>query len=88
MNARKTIESYYAEAHAENSSYPFLEGLEHIAQKYKRPDSEIFRADLPKEQRDMYYRQEWALLTGARVTLFAPYALASVGGIQNAQTSH
>ncbi len=88
VNARKTIESYYAEAHAENSSYPFLEGLEHIAQKYKRPDSEIFRADLPKEQRDMYYRQERALLTGARVTLFDPYALASVGGIQNAQTSH
>lgn len=88
VNARKTIEGYYAEAHAENSSYPFLEGLEHIAQKYQRPDSGIFRSDLPKAQRDMYYRQERALLTGARVTLFDPYALTSIGGIQTAQDSH
>lgn len=36
----------------------------------------------------MFYRQERALLTGARLTLFDPYALASVGGLQNAQTSH
>lgn len=88
VNARKTIESYYAEAHAENSAYPFLEGLEHIAEKYKRPDSGIFRSDLPQAQRDMAYRQEWALLTGARLTLFDPYALASIGGVQTAQASH
>ncbi|NCE64429.1 DUF4885 domain-containing protein [Pseudoflavonifractor sp. 524-17] len=88
VNARKTIEGYYAEAHAENSSYPFLEGLEHIAQKYKRPDSGIFRSDLTEAQRDMAYRQERALLTGARLTLFDPYALASIGGVQTAQTSH
>ena len=88
MEARKAITAYYADAHAENSSYPFIQGLEHIAQKYKRPDSAIFRSDLPKEQRDMYYRQERALLTGARVTLFDPYALASIGGIQTAQASH
>ena len=81
--ARKTIEDYYAAAHRENSSYPFLEGLEHIAQKYKRPESGIFRSDLPERQRDMYYRQERALLTGARVTLLDPYALASVGGVGN-----
>lgn len=88
IEARKAITAYYADAHAENSSYPLIQGLEHIAQKYKRPDSAIFRADLPKEQRDMYYRQERALLTGARVTLFDPYALASIGGIQTAQASH
>lgn len=88
MEARKVITAYYADAHAENSSYPFTQGLEHIAQKYKRPDSVIFRSDLPKAQRDMYYRQERALLTGARVTLFDPYALASIGGIQTAQASH
>ncbi len=88
VNARKTIESYYAEAHAENSAYPFLEGLEHIAEKYKRPDSGIFRSDLPQAQRDMAYRQERALLTGARLTLFDPYALASIGGVQTAQASH
>lgn len=87
-NARKTIEGYYAEAHAENSSYPFLEGLEHIAEKYKRPDSGIFRSDLTETQRDMAYRQERALLTGARLTLFDPYALASIGGVQTAQASH
>lgn len=88
VNARKTIESYYAEAHAENSAYPFLEGLEHIAEKYKRPDSGIFRSDLTQAQRDMAYRQERALLTGARLTLFDPYALASIGGVQTAQASH
>ena len=88
MNARKTIEGYYAEAHAENSSYPFLQGLEHIAEKYKRPDSGIFRSDLTEAQRNMAYRQERALLTGARLTLFDPYALASVGGVMNVQTSH
>lgn len=88
ISARKTIEGYYAEAHAENSAYPFLEGLEHIAEKYKRPDSGIFRSDLTEAQRDMAYRQERALMTGARLTLFDPYALASVGGIQTAQASH
>lgn len=88
VNARKRIEDYYAEAHAENSSYPFLQGLEHIAGKYKRPDSGIFRSDLPEAQRDMAYRQERALLTGARLTLLDPYALASVGGVQTAQASH
>ena len=88
IQARKAISEYYSEAHKENSSYPFIQGLEHIAQKYKRPGSAIFRDDLPKEQRDMYYRQERALLTGARVTLFDPYALAAMGGIQTAQDSH
>ena len=88
VNARKTIEGYYAEAHAENSSYPFMEGLEHIAEKYKWPWSDIFRADLTEDQRNMYYRQERALLTGARLTLFDPYALAAVGGVMNVQTSH
>ena len=88
VNARKTIEGYYAETHAENSSYPFLQGLEHIAEKYLRPDSDIFRADLTEAERDMAYRQERALLTGARLTLFDPYALASIGGVQTAQTSH
>lgn len=88
VNARKTIEGYYAEAHVENSSYPFLQGLEHIAEKYLRPDSDIFRSDLTEAQRDMAYRQERALLTGARLTLFDPYALASIGGVQTAQASH
>ena len=88
VNARKTIENYYAEAHAENSSYPFLKGLEHITEKYKRPDSAIFRSDLTQAQRDMAYRQERALLTGARLTLFDPYALASISGLQTAQASH
>ena len=36
----------------------------------------------------MAYRQERALLTGARLTLFDPYALASTGGVQTAQASH
>ena len=65
-----------------------MEGLEHIAEKYKWPWSDIFRTDLTADQRNMYYRQERALLTGARLTLLDPYALASVGGVQNVQTSH
>lgn len=88
QEARKAIASYYAEAHRENSAYPFLQGLEHIAEKYKLVDSAIFRADLPPAQRDMAYRQERALLTGARLTLLDPYALASTGGPQTAQDSH
>ena len=88
MDARETIKEHYAEAHAENSSYPFMEGLEHLAEKYKRPWSDIFRTDLTEDQRNMYYRQERALLTGARLTLLDPYALASVGGVLNVQTSH
>lgn len=88
VDARKAIESYYAGAHAENSSYPFMQGLEHITEKYKLSDSSIFRADLTEAQRDMAYRQERALLTGARLTLFDPYALASIGGVQTAQVSH
>jgi len=88
VDARKRIEDYYAEAHAENSSYPLEQGLEHIAEKYKRPGSDIFRADMTEGQRDMAYRQERALLTGARLTLFDPYALASFGGIMTAQACH
>ena len=108
--ARKAIKAYYADAHAENSSYPFVQGLEHIAQKYKRPDSQLLRylsqtgsrqqsiisskfeinfiSSINQSLHFMYYRQERALLTGARVTLLDPYALASVGGIQTAQASH
>ena len=48
IQARKAINEYYSEAHKENSSYPFIQGLEHIAQKYKRPGSAIFRDDLQK----------------------------------------
>lgn len=43
---------------------------------------------MTEAQRDMACRQEKALMTGARLTLFDPYALASVGGIQTAQASH
>jgi len=88
VDARKRIEDYYAEAHAENSSYPLEQGLEHIAEKYKHPGSDIFLADMTEDQRDMAYRQERALLTGARLTLFDPYALSSFGGILTAQACH
>ena len=36
----------------------------------------------------MYYRQERALLMGSRVTLLDPYALASAGGVLNAEECH
>ena len=86
MEARKTIEGYYASAVREDRSFP--EPLNHIAEKYKRPWSDIFRSDLSERQRDMYYRQERALLTGARVTLLDPYALASIGGVLNLEDCH
>ena len=86
MEARKTIEDYYASAVREDRSFP--DPLKHIAEKYKQPWSDIFRSDLSERQRDMYYRQERALLTGARVTLLDPYALASVGGVLNLEDCH
>jgi len=87
-NARKVITEYYADAHRENSAYPFPEALDHIAAKYKWPDSPIFRSDLTEDQRNTYYRQERALLTGSRLTLYDPYALASVGGLLTAEECH
>ena len=85
---KKTIEDYYAAANRENSSYPFAEGVQHIKEKYKLPDSAIFRSDLTVRQRDMYYRQEMALLTGGPLTMLDPYALASIGGVQTVQGAH
>ena len=81
MDTQKTIEDYYAAAHRENSSYPFDEAIQHIKDKYKNMESSIFRFDLPPAQRDMYYRQEMALLTGSPLTMRDPYALASAGGV-------
>jgi len=88
MNAQKTIEDYYAAAHRENSSYLFEEGVQHIQDKYKNMESSIFRFDLPPAQRDMYCRQEMALLTGSLLTLPDPYALASTGGVLTAEEMH
>ena len=86
--AKKAIEDYYAAANRENRSYPFSEGVQHIEEKYKLPDSDIFRSDLTVRQRDMYYRQEMALLTGGTLTMLDPYALASIGGVQTVQGAH
>lgn len=86
--ARASIAGYYAQAHEENSAYPLTQGLEHIAEKYLRPESGIFRADIPQAQREMAYRQERALLTGGRLTLLDPYALAGAGGVLTAQDAH
>ncbi len=88
MNTQKTIEDYYAAAHRENSSYPFEEGVQHIKDKYQNPESSLFRFDLPPAQRDMYYRQEMALLTGSLLTMRDPYALASTGGVLSAEEMH
>lgn len=87
-DAKKAIEDYYAAANRENSSYSFAEGVQHIREKYKLPDSGIFRSDLTVRQRDMYYRQEMALLTGGTLTMLDPYALASIGGVQSVQGAH
>lgn len=88
MDARKTIEDYYAAAHQENSSYPFEEGVQHIRDKYQNQDSAVFRFDLPPAQRAMFFHQELALLTGSPLTLRDPYALASTGGTLTAEAMH
>ncbi|MDE7244741.1 MAG: DUF4885 domain-containing protein [Oscillospiraceae bacterium] len=90
LDAKKTIEAYYADAHKENSAYqPFIEGVRHIKDKYKNQFSSIFRADLPEAQRNMAYLQEMSLLTtGSLSTLGDPYALASQGGMLNTQAMH
>ena len=88
LDMQKTIADYYAAAHRENSSYPFDEGVQHIKDKYKNPESSIFRFDLPPAQRDMYYRQEMALLTGSLLSIRDPYALASIGGVMTAEEMH
>lgn len=90
LDAKKTIEAYYADAHKENSSYqPFIEGVRHIEDKYKNSSSLIFRADLSEAQRNMAYLQEMSLLTtGSLSTLGDPYALAATGGILKAETMH
>ena len=79
-SAMRTIQDYYAAAHRENSSYPYDEAVQHIADKYQNPDSEIFRYGLPPEQRSMYFRQEMALLNDEPLYLWDPYALASLNG--------
>ena len=90
LDAKETIEAYYADAHKENSAYqPFIEGVYHIKDKYKNISSPVFRADLPEAQRIMAYRQEMSLLTtGTLVTLGDPFALASIGGVLRAEKMH
>ncbi|MDE7245643.1 MAG: DUF4885 domain-containing protein, partial [Oscillospiraceae bacterium] len=80
-SARETVADYYAAAHRENSSYALPDAIRHIEEKYRVMESAIFRFDLPPAQREMYYRQEMALLLGNPLTLYDPYALASTGGI-------
>ncbi len=87
-NTRAAIQIYYAGAHAENSAYPLTEGLNHIAEKYLRSDSAIFRSGLSDAERAMAYRQEYALLIGGRLSLNDPYALAAIGGVPSRQSIH
>ena len=45
--------------------------------------SPYYRADMSEEERKMALHQERALLSGGRVTIGDPYALASSGGMIN-----
>lgn len=78
-DARRTIESYYAEGHQENLR--FANPYNHLVEKYKYSGSPYFMADMSQAQRDMAFRQEEALLRGGRVALNDPWALAASGGV-------
>lgn len=81
--AAATIEAYYTEAHQENLS--FDQPYTHLLQKYKMPESPYFRSSMSEEERELSFKQERALLWGGRLTLKDPYALASSGGLLDAE---
>ena len=83
--AREAIAAYYAAAHEENMACSQQEALERLEEKYLRPESPYFRTDLSEGQREMAFRQEKALLTGSRLDLSDPYALAAAGGMQKSE---
>lgn len=83
--AENTIKAYYAEAHQDNLSRGSItDGMNYISLKYtdfgRLTGSPYYRADMSDAERQMALHQERALLSGGRVDLGDPYALASSGG--------
>lgn len=79
------VQSYYAKANEENMS--FDNSYNHLLEKYnsnynKLFKSPYFRSDMTEAERQMAYRQEYAMLSGKGfANLSDPYAWASSGGV-------
>lgn len=81
--ARSTIEDYYSDAYQDAQNSPLgsslTDRLNYIAAKYQCSWSDYFDTSMPAAQRQWTYSQVRAMLTGARVKLNDPYALAGSG---------
>lgn len=81
--ARSTIENYYSDAYQDALNSPLggsLPGqLNYLAAKYQCSWSDYFDAGMPANQRQWTYTQVKAMLTGGRVKLNDPFALAGSG---------
>lgn len=83
--AESEIRTYYAPALEEARSNPMGNPLLYIAAKYQCSWSDHFDASMPADQRQWTYSQLKAMLTGSRVALNDPYALAASGGPRTAE---
>lgn len=81
--ARSAIEGYYSDAYQEALNSPLGSSLPNqlnfLAAKYQCSWSDFFDASMPADQRQWTYNQVKAMLTGGRVKLNDPFALAASG---------
>ncbi|MDE6282301.1 MAG: hypothetical protein K2M15_11055 [Oscillospiraceae bacterium] len=81
--ARNAIEDYYADAYQDALNSPLgsalPDQLNYIAAKYQCSWSDYFDGSMPADQRQWTYNQVKAMLTGSRVKLNDPFALAGRG---------
>lgn len=81
--ARSAIEDYYTDAYQDAMNSPLgsslTDRLNYIAAKYQCSWSDYFDNSMPADERQWTYNQVRAMLTGNRVKLNDPYALAGSG---------
>lgn len=76
---QNVIEDYYSDAYQEALNNPMGDPLMFIAAKYKCSWSDYYDASIPDNERQWMYDQVRRMLTGQRVSLADPYALAGTG---------
>lgn len=76
---QNAIEDYYSDAYQEALNNPMGGPLMFIAAKYKCSWSDYYDASIPDNERQWMYDQVRRMLTGQRVSLADPYALAGTG---------
>ena len=76
---QNVIEDYYSDAYQEALHNPMGDPLMFIAAKYKCSWSDYYDAGIPDNERQWMYDQVRRMLTGRRVSLADPYALAGTG---------